>query len=325
MNICFFTEMPFSGRIERTHRNARTEFAWMAALDAVHLPIDVLSQSTFPPTPAGKFDIGIIILPKKNIGQLMKIDIIGSMKKMCNKICFMQEGPHWLFQDFAIEQQIWYIETLSQMDRLLCHNSIDCTYFEGLTGVDAIEMPSLMIEDNINNLPIIERKNTIIGGNFCSWYGGVDSFITAMEFETPIYAPSMGRKIENEELIGINHLPYMDWTSWIYRLNEFKYAVHLMRTHAAGTFALNTAFLGIPCIGWKSLDTQEICHPMTTLPLGDLSAAKYVAKRLKNDPGFYNECATEAKILYKNNFGEEQFKKTMNHILTRLIGETLNE
>ena len=31
MEIAFFTEMGFTGKISRTHENMRTEFAWMCA------------------------------------------------------------------------------------------------------------------------------------------------------------------------------------------------------------------------------------------------------------------------------------------------------
>ena len=39
----------------------------------------------------------------------------------------------------------------------------------------------------------------------------------------------------------------------------------MMRTHAAGTFALNCSYLGIPCIGYKGLDTQSTLHPDLSL------------------------------------------------------------
>ena len=34
MDIAFFTEIPFVGKIPHNHPNMRTEFAWMVALDA---------------------------------------------------------------------------------------------------------------------------------------------------------------------------------------------------------------------------------------------------------------------------------------------------
>jgi glutaredoxin-related protein len=165
-----------------------------------------------------------------------------------------------------------------------------------------------MIEDSVNNLPQTERKDIIIGGNFCSWYGGFDSYIVAQEADCPIYIPSMGRKIEGEEQMpNLNHLPYMNWVEWIKTLNNFKYGVHLMRTHAAGTFALNCAYLGIPCIGYEGLDTQEICHKDLTVKLGDLVTAKEKLTRLKTDKHWYNKCSQTAKEQYKKYYQENKF------------------
>jgi uncharacterized ferredoxin-like protein len=105
----------------------------------------------------------------------------------------------------------------------------------------------------------------------------------------------------------IHHLPFMSWRNWIHELNKFKIGIHLMRTHAAGTFALNCAYLGIPCIGYEGLDTQQICHPECTVKIGDLSAAKKIAKRLCNDETFYLYCSNKAKVSYKENFSEDIF------------------
>ena len=125
----------------------------------------------------------------------------------------------------------------------------------------------------------------------------------------------MGRKIADEEqLPNLNHLPYMDWANWITELNKFKYGIHLMRTHAAGTFALNCAYLGIPCIGYKGLDTQEVCHPDTTIEIGDLESAVKLAHRLKDDDKFYRTCSLRAKDMYNNHFSEEKFVNTMKNL-----------
>ena len=37
MKVAFFTEMGFNGKIPRTHKNMRTEFAWMVAATPVKL------------------------------------------------------------------------------------------------------------------------------------------------------------------------------------------------------------------------------------------------------------------------------------------------
>ena len=306
--VAWFTEGGWFGKIPRNHPGMRNDSAWMCVLDAVHYPITEAHNVT------EKYDLGIITLPKKNIDVLSQYPLIESLRKCCNKIAFMQEGPHWYFQDYPLAEQIWFFNTLSEMDFLYVHNQSDINYYNGLTGKECKLMPTLMIEDLIKDLPEVERSNVMIGGNFCSWYGGFDSYMVAQEFDCPTYVPTMGRKIPHEEqMVNLTHLPYMNWMEWIKKLNNFKYGIHLMRTHAAGTFALNCAYLGIPCIGYSGLDTQEQLHPDTTIEMGDLKRAKEIANRLKTDKSFYDKCSTNTKILY-GGYNEENYKKHMNTI-----------
>lgn len=293
MEVAFFTEMGFTGKVPRTHDNMRTEFAWMVALDADHYH--------FSENFSKEYDLGVVIIPKK----LLKFDL-QKIKKLCKKVAIMQEGPHWYFQDYELIDQIWYFNTLSEADIIFTHNEADKLYYEGLINhKNVVVVKSLIIEDSIRNFPEVTRKGVIIGGNFVTWYGGFDSFIVAREVEDEVWAPSMGRKQSGEENL-VKHLPFMRWRDWMYKLNEFKIGVHLMRTHAAGTFALNCAYLGIPCIGYKGLDTQQTCHPNLTVEIGDLITAKKLIKLLQ-DSTFYNEQSMLARENYKNNFTEQQF------------------
>jgi hypothetical protein len=297
MKITFFTEGGYQGKIPRNHPNMRTELAWMCALNADHWNINQ--------PPNQQYDLGVVIIPKNN----PQFDI-NKLKQYCNKIAVMQEGPNWYWQDYPLNQQIWYFNTIQEADLMFVHNESDRKYYEGLTGKECKVLPSLMIKDSISNLPKVKRKDVIIGGNFCSWYGGFDSYITAQEADCPIYIPSMGRKIEGEEnMPKLNHLPYMNWVEWIKTLNNFKYGVHMMRTHAAGTFALNCAYLGIPCIGYEGLDTQEKCHPNLTVKLGDLATAKKLLTLLKTDQGFYSDCSLISKENHKKYYCEKNFLK----------------
>ena len=295
MKIAFFTEGQYQGKVNRNNPNMRTDLAWICSLEADHWNIN---QS-----PDQQYDLGIVIIPKKN----PQFDL-SKIKQYCNKIAVMQEGPNWYWQDYPLQQQIWYYNTIQEADFMFVHNKSDKKYYEGLTGKECKILPSLMVEDSIKDLPQVDRKDVIIGGNFCSWYGGFDSYIVAQEVDCPIYIPSMGRKIEGEEQIpNLNHLPYMNWVEWIKTLNNFKYGIHLMRTHAAGTFALNCAYLGIPCIGYEGLDTQEKCHPNLTIKLGDLAMAKEKIIQLKLDKDYYKECSKIAKLNYKQHYYEERF------------------
>jgi hypothetical protein len=303
MKIAFFTEMNFKGKVPRTHENMRVEFAWMAALNADHYHVtDILTEH---------YDLGLILTPKKN----PELVDITRLKQYCDKIGMLQEGPFWYYQDYDLAKQIQYYNNRISSDIIYTHNEIDKKYYQGLTNhPDVRVIPSLMIEDAIDVdalTPPKYRDEVIIGGNFVSWYGGFDSYIVASEISDKVFSPSMGRKQEGEEQL-VTQLPYLNWRDWITQLSKFKYAVHLMRTHAAGTFALNCAYLGIPCIGYYGLDTQEVCHPDLTVEVGDLVTAKKLINLLKNDSQFYDAQSKAARYGYEKVFNEEQFIKRFN-------------
>ena len=73
----------------------------------------------------------------------------------------MQEGPNWYWQDYPLEQQIWYFNTIQEADFMFVHNESDKKYYKGLTGKECKILPSLMIEDSIKDLPQVERNNII--------------------------------------------------------------------------------------------------------------------------------------------------------------------
>jgi hypothetical protein len=298
VKIAFFSETGTNQKYPRDFPNARTEVAWCLVLDA---PMCHLEQ-----LPNDKFDLGIVIIPKNN----PNVDL-NHIRKVCDKVAVMQEGPHWYFQDYSIDKQFHYYNTLMDADWVYCHNESDVKYYLGLGCKDVRVMRSLMITDGL--VPRSEWSDvTIIGGNFVSWYGGFDSYMVAREIGDSIVAPSMGRKQKQEDVIeDINYLPYMSWREWINTLSQYNIGVHLMRTHAAGTFAMNCGFHGIPCIGYKGLDTQEILHPLTTIEVGDLEKAVWIGKRLKDDK-FYKLCSETATKRFNQFYTEEVWLKDWN-------------
>ena len=300
MKICYVTEMPFIGKIPRDTPMMRTEQGWPCALQADCFP--------FIHTPSERYDIALVIIPKKNIDQWIANDTFAKIRLYADKVAIMQEGPHWCFQDYALHEQIWYYNTIREADILYTHNKADKEYYEGITEHSDVRLlPTLMIEDTIKDLPEENREGIMIGGNFVSWYGGFDSFTAASYLDEKIYSPSMGRKQQGEEQLGITQLPYMNWNEWIRELNKVKYGIHLMRTQAAGTFALNCAYLGIPCIGYKGLDTQEICHPELTIEFGDIKKAKELLAKLKNNSYFYYKVSAQAIDNYNIYYQEKEF------------------
>jgi hypothetical protein len=163
--------------------------------------------------------------------------------------------------------------------------------------------------------PKVERKNVMIGGNFCQWYNGYDSYEVAKKIkrdDETIFAPSMGRRIQGEELL-VNHLPYMNHQDFLSHLNGMRVGVHLMRTFAAGTFALNCAFLGIPCIGYDYLDTQAMCFP-------GLSIKNLGEKRLDFlTTDTFDFRSEDCRNLFDRHFHSSVFQREMPQKLARLI------
>ena len=101
-----------------------------------------------------------------------------------------------------------------------------------------------------------------------------------------------------------------------------------MRTFAAGTFALNCARLGIPCIGWgnsnpdapaQGCDTQRILFPELTVPIGDMNSAQRVAQSLKKDDVFYNHVSAYAKHMYEKEFSEAVFLERFKSFFSRYL------
>jgi len=330
--VAFFTEAGHEGLIPRNHPNARTDVAWQIAFKSYHISlITAPSKIAQLKSKAEHFDIGIIILPK-NVDILTHVitnNIVENAKQICTKVAIMQEGPNWFYQDYNVSLQRSFYNELMKADFLLCHNVPDISYYRGITGKNVYTMQSLIIEDMLihNNLQIndIDKENkTMIGGNFVSWYSGFDSFIVANEFDGKVFAPSMGRKQQHEEYIkGLNLIPYQNWTSWMFALNEFKYGVHMMRTFAAGTFALNCAYLGIPCIGYLGIDTQAILqHAILTVEVGDIEAARKSAAAIKESDSLYQQASEVARANYMHYYSENKFKQNMEEVFERELTHT---
>jgi len=320
MKIAFVSELPGNGKIPRDHVNMRTEMAWMCALDADHFNISApLGQ------PQG-YDLVIVIMPKgllflNTVGSKMQdtenptsgilaSNIIDDLKKNNKKVAYMQEGPSWLFNDYNIQDQFNFYTQLHKTDMIFAHNQSDVSFYRGLfPEKQIVVMRSLMLTDHVGDQKKQEDK-TLIGGNFCRWYGGFQSYIVAQEFGNEIWTQSSHAKQENEENVyGLNHLERLTWVEWVRALGNYRYAVHLMPTVAAGTFSLNCAYSGVPCIGNKLMDTQKLCFPELSVDVDDVHGARKLAKKLKSDEKFYEAIVGESLFRYEEHYSEDAWKK----------------
>jgi hypothetical protein len=324
MKIAFLSETQYKGKWPNNFPNARTEVAWQITLNADHFPIIDYND-------VRGYDWVMLILPKGGVGlnnegiritnepnrfsNLYKQPLIQNLKKHNNKICYVQEGPVWYVNDLHMEDQFNFYNTVSECDLILAHNEYDTKWYKGLfPGKKVDVMPTLMIETLIENIKPNAENKAIIGGNFCRWYGGFQSYLIAQEFNVPIWAQTSHASQPGEEQ-AVNVLPRMMWVDWMNSISTFKYAVHMMPTVAAGTFSLNCAYFGIPCIGNEKVDTQRLCFPDLSVDVHDIESARFLSKRLTDDPIFYKNCSTQSKYYYRKYFSKEVYLSKMTKIL----------
>ena len=109
-------------------------------------------------------------------------------------------------------------------------NKSDVSYYEGLGCEDVRVMRTLMLPEGLDCQLTTSQKNGILGGNFTSWYSGLDSYLIAHAVNEPITNVSMGRKQPEEDIIpDITYLPYMSWREWINECGKYKVGIHMMR------------------------------------------------------------------------------------------------
>lgn len=317
----FLTEMGFTGYIDLSHPNLRTEFAWMYALNANHININNYNNVT-------GYDNVFVIIPKGRVfldacgidlsnneknptSNLLRVDFVNVLKQNNKMVYIIQEGPSWWLQNYNIEDQINFINLIQSADGLLAHNEYDVKFWSGY--IDNVKViPTLMITNAIDNIIPTPTDKIIIGGNFSRCYGGLSSYVVAQEFNMPIYTMTSHSKQLNEEHL-VNHLPRLMWQEWMLAIKDFKYAVHLMATVSAGQFNLNCSYYGIPCIGNEKLDVQRICNPLLSVDADDVFSARKLAKQLTNDVDFYNECSTQSKENYNKYFTIDSWINKMNN------------
>ena len=317
------SEMGFNGKIPSNHTNMRTEFAWMYALDANHTYIrdyiNVKDQDhVFLIFPKGELNLNTVGAKLNNKTNswtdLLGSDFIKVLKSNNKKVHYIQEGPTWLFNDYEIVDQFNFYNNLSECDSIFAHNEYDAKFYKGLFPIKQINvMPTLLIDELLKDIKPNPKEKVIIGGNFARWYGGFQGYLVADEFKVEKWTQESHAKREYEDQIDdLNHLPRLNWINWMKELSTFKYAIHLMPTIAAGTFSLNCAYFGIPCIGNEKVDTQNICHPQLSVDVDDIEKARFLAKKLKEDKDFYDECSKTSKLIYKNQYTIEKWKSKIN-------------
>jgi hypothetical protein len=315
MKILFLSELGHTDKVPRDYRHMRTEFAQMCALQSDHLPITQIQNYQ------GDTDYDHVVLLISKTLQLreflLTFDIVEPARQLGKKVWFMQESTSWIHQTMKLPHQVTHVNILNSVDGILSENVTDYKYYRGVAPNTPVHtIPTLMIEDYLLDARKTEKQDkTMIGGNCSDWYGGFDSYLVADVYKNKIDMPRMRNTDFHDQLPRLSIIPHIEFTDWIYKLSEYKYAVHLMPAITAGTFCLNSAFLGIPCIGYEESDPQRLCQPDLSVELYNIERAKQLANRLKNDEDFYKECSRKSIENYTKHYHETVFLKYMEGVL----------
>jgi len=181
MKIAFLTEMILEYgmqdlKVPAYHPNMRTEFAWMHALEADHHTITEYSN-------VKDYDAVIVIFPKGRVfldaagsklldlpnpvSNILTSNFIETLKQNNRKVYYMQEGPHWWFNNYELVDQINFYNMVASCDAIFAHNESDMAYYKGVyPEIPVHVMPTLMIDDIIQNIVPTYEDKAIIGGNF---------------------------------------------------------------------------------------------------------------------------------------------------------------
>lgn len=328
MKNVFLTEGNWVGKIPQNWEGMRNDSAWMNILDAEHHFIGNYNKiknydNVFIMFPKGHLSlnmVGVKLDDKPSIvTSLLSQDIVSILKDQNKRVHYIQEGPTWVFNDYSIVDQFNFFNLLSGVDTIFAHNKHDVKFYKGFfPSKDITTIPPIMIHHHLKNIFPTPLEKVMVGGNFARWYGGFQSYIVADKFGVEKWTQDSHAKREYEDQIeDLNHLPRLSWLDWMKQLSTFKYAVHLMPTSAAGTFNLNCAYFGIPCIGNIKVDTQNICHPDLSVDVDDIEKACMLAERLKKDKEFYKSCSKISKERYKQYYGIDKFIKDITPKITK--------
>ena len=314
MKILFISELGHTDKVSRDYSHMRTEFAQMCALQSDHLPIYKVNEFS-----GSGYDHIILLLSKSPQLRdfILQFDIVEKVRHFGKKVWFMQESTSWIHQTMKLPHQVTHVNILNSVDGILSENVTDYKYYRGVAPNTPVHtIPTLMIEDYLLDARKTEKQDkTMIGGNCSDWYGGFDSYLVADVYKNKIDMPRMRNTDFHDQLPRLSIIPHIEFTDWIYKLSEYKYAVHLMPAITAGTFCLNSAFLGIPCIGYEESDPQRLCQPDLSVELYNIERAKHLANRLKNDEDFYKECSRKSIENYTKHYHETVFLKYMEGVL----------
>lgn len=323
MNIKYSTsEMNFEGLFPVNYPHLRVLETQLLFLEAYHLPINkILTEGKLYDGDL-LFNIGKGGFDKPYIKFIYENDIINHLKQKFTKVYIYQDGEVGWWNQVDVKLQIWWYNQLQEADGILAPNNTDINFYKGLfPNSDIRVLRSVMTDEGLDKTQFKPKSNrVIINGPLTSEYNGFSQVIVAHNSGMKIDIPPMGQsRMPKDSLnmaanLGVNYLSYMSWIDWMYNLSQYKIGYMLVPAIASGSFALNCAYLGIPCIGNKNADTQRLLFPDLSIDVYDNKSAVGLTRKLVDDLDFYKKVSTKAKEIYSKEFTKEKMIKVLNEV-----------
>ena len=322
MNIKYSTsEMGFEGYFHHSHSNLRVFETQLLFLEAYHLPIQKALKNNYEGDLL--YNIGKGGFEKPYILHLYQNhhNVISELKQNFEKVYIYQDGEIGWWNHVDVKLQIWWFNQLKESDGILVPNSTDVPFYKGLFPNKKIKViRSVMTDKGLDKAKFKPKQNkAIITGPLTPIYNGFPQVLLAHNLEMDgIDIPPMSEgnmpkdSWDLADNLGVSYLEYMSWVDWMYNLNKYKVGYMLSAATASGSFALNCAYLGIPCIGDKRADTQRILFPDLAIDTFDNQKALELTLKLKNDLDFYNKISTKSIEMYNQEFTKSKMLKILN-------------
>jgi hypothetical protein len=316
----FVTELNLEGYIPENYTNLRAAETWIKYLDAFHLNLfKVLKEdkqyegTCWLIIPKGQEAVNYLVQNKP--------DLVVELQKKFSKIYCIQEGESTFWHKYDVTTQTWIWLQFQASDKIYTQNSYDLRYLKGLHPDKKFGLIRSVMDDSIININNFKPKTNkaILTGPFTVEYYGFAQMMVAKHTKCEIDIPPMGQSRmpkdswEMAENVGVNYLEYMMWKEWMENISQYKYGYFLVPCIGAGTFPLNCAYHGIPCIGDNRAETQKLLFPKLSINHLDLEQAVKLTKKLSTDKEFYKEVSTYAKQVYKKEFSKEKFLEIVQH------------
>ena len=322
MNIKYSTsEMGFEGYFPVNYPNLRVLETQLLYLEAYHLPIQKIITEGKTYKGSLLYNIGKGDFEKPYISDLYHNyhNIVGLLQEKFEGVYIYQDGEIGWWNQVDTRLQAWWYNQLRAASGILVPNSTDVSFYKGLFPDKEIKViRSVMTDEGLDKSKFKPKENrTLITGPLTREYNGFSQLLLAHNLDMPVDIPPMGESRmpkdswEMADNLGVNYLQYMTWTEWMYNLSRYKIGYMMSSATASGSFALNCAYLGIPCIGDKRADTQSILFPDLAVDVFDNEKALELTFKLKNDLDFYIEVSNKAKRLYKQEFTKEKMIKLL--------------